>query len=138
MKTKTRKVDNSIEMYLTGVGFDRSFVMTPNFDFCTEKTQTVEELIYKLGHKLSELEDNDGEVIISDREYDIDKSIIFISGVINYSHEDSLGDYFTPSSSKRKFIYADLEVNVYFDENDEEGRFLTSDELDILYKAIKY
>ena len=87
--------------YLTGVGFDRSFVMTPNFDFYTEKTQTVEELIYKLGHKLSELEDNDGEVIISDREYDIDKSIIFISGVINYSHEDSLGDYFTPSSSKR-------------------------------------
>ena len=32
------------------------------------------ELIYILANKLSQLDDNDGEVFLSDREYDINES----------------------------------------------------------------
>ena len=95
------------------------------------------ELIYILANKLSQLDDNDGEVFLSDREYDINESLFFVSGVINYTFEHDSGDFFTAPVSSRNFLYADLDVTVFVDKNDEEGRELNEIELFELYKALK-
>lgn len=95
------------------------------------------ELIYILANNLSQLDDNEGEVFLSDREYNINESLFFVSGVINYTFEYDKGDYFTAPVTSRNFAYADLEVIVFVDENDEDGRDLNENELNILYKALK-
>lgn len=94
------------------------------------------ELLTALANKLSELEDNDGEVVLIYREYDIKESLFFVSGSINYSYETSTDDYLTPSISRRNFVFADLDITVFIDENDEDGRELTENELIELYNSL--
>jgi len=94
------------------------------------------KLISILADKLSRMEDNDGDVILSDEEIDIDKAVFFVNGNIKYSNTSYFGDHFTPSTSERNFLEAELEVVVFINKNDEEGRFLTNEELDLLYKEL--
>ena len=94
------------------------------------------DLLTALANKLADLEDNDGEVVLSDREYDINEALFFVSGAINYSYDHDNGDYFIPSVSRRNFLYADLDVIVFANENDEEGRELTENELTELYNSL--
>ena len=96
----------------------------------------MKELINMLAHKLANLEDNDGKIVLYSEEFKINEAIIFVSGSIDYSYDDAVGDYFTPSTSTRNFLGADLEVSVYFDENDVNGSDLTKDELELLYKSL--
>jgi len=94
-------------------------------------------LINILADKLSRIEDKNDNVILSDEEINVNDAVFFVKGIIYYSNTSNNGDYFTPSTANRKFLDANLEVVVFIDKNDDEGRFLTTNELDLLIKELK-
>lgn len=93
------------------------------------------ELLNKLAIKLSSLEDNDGEVILKNDEFDIDGTLFFVSGTISYEIYNSEGDYYTPGYSSRKFQCADINV-LYYDEVSENDIILNESEIKHLIKNI--
>lgn len=93
------------------------------------------ELLNKLATKLSSLEDNDGEVILKDEEFDIDGTLFFVSGSINYTISYSHGDYYTPEYSSRDFYYAELDIK-YYDEESETDIVLNDSEIKHVIKNI--
>lgn len=92
----------------------------------------MKNLIDELSIKLSNLEDNDGEVIIN-TEYDIDDSIIHIKGSLCYTVIQDNGDYYTAPHTERKLNFADLKITVFTDEN---IKILTNQELEQLYESL--
>ena len=77
------------------------------------------------------------DILLNDQEFNIDEKIVFVSGKIAYTFEKSVGDYFTPSCTDRNFYFADLNVKIYENSDDEEGSILSNEQLEILYKNIE-
>ena len=77
------------------------------------------------------------DILLKDQEFDIDEKIVFVSGKITYTFKKSVGDYSTPSYTDRNFYFADLNVKIYENSDDEEGSILSNEQLEILYKNIE-
>jgi hypothetical protein len=106
-----------------------------------EKSEDI-NILSLLAEKLVEFDnyeeyDEYDAVIFDNHEIDIDEKIIFVSGKIAYTWNESIGDYFTPSYTEREFYFADLNVKIFENLDDEDGKVLSEEELKKLYNLIE-